>query len=217
LDGELYNHKLKDDFNKITSLVRKTKNIKDEDFDASKNYIQYHIYDVYSTSHEMTFEERLGFMEMLSSSLLSTCLVVVNTHKAESDDMLMELYQEYLSDGYEGQMIRIPNSKYDQKRSKNLLKRKPFHESGGVEDEYKIVDILEGNGNWSNKAKSIMCLTKDNKPFRATIKGNMEFAENVWKERDKYIGTWATVMCQNLTPDGIPRFPIAKDIGREDI
>ena len=44
LDGELYNHELKDDFEKIISLVRKTKP-KESDRVESAGYVQFHCYD----------------------------------------------------------------------------------------------------------------------------------------------------------------------------
>ena len=45
LDGELYNHDLRDDFEKIISLVRKTKPT-DEDRVESAEKVQFHCYDV---------------------------------------------------------------------------------------------------------------------------------------------------------------------------
>jgi len=44
LDGELYNHALRDDFEQIISLVRKQKPT-DEDRRNAQNLIQYHVYD----------------------------------------------------------------------------------------------------------------------------------------------------------------------------
>jgi len=44
LDGELYNHELKDDFEKIISLVRKTKPTFEHREEAEK-LVQYHVYD----------------------------------------------------------------------------------------------------------------------------------------------------------------------------
>ena len=44
LDGELYNHNLKDDFEKIISLVRKQKPT-DEDRSEARRLTQYHVYD----------------------------------------------------------------------------------------------------------------------------------------------------------------------------
>ena len=45
LDGELYNHSLKDNFEKIISLVRKTKPT-DEDRLESADLVQFHCYDI---------------------------------------------------------------------------------------------------------------------------------------------------------------------------
>ena len=45
LDGELYNHELKEDFNRITSLVRKVKPTQAEAEECAK-LVQYHIYDI---------------------------------------------------------------------------------------------------------------------------------------------------------------------------
>ena len=49
LDGELYNHELKDDFNKIVSLVKKSKP-KSEDLEESAKLVQYHCFDSYYPS-----------------------------------------------------------------------------------------------------------------------------------------------------------------------
>jgi DNA ligase 1 len=45
LDGELYNHDLKNDFEKIISLVRKTKPT-EEDRLESTQMVQFHCYDI---------------------------------------------------------------------------------------------------------------------------------------------------------------------------
>ena len=50
LDGELYNHGLKDDFNKIISLVKKKKPTNDERNEAEQ-LVQYHMYDIASYPH----------------------------------------------------------------------------------------------------------------------------------------------------------------------
>ena len=46
LDGELYNHKLKNDFEKIISLVRKQKPTEDDRRDA-QHLVQFHVYDYF--------------------------------------------------------------------------------------------------------------------------------------------------------------------------
>ena len=47
LDGELYNHDLRDNFEKIISLVRKTKPT-DEDRQEASEMTQFHCYDIIS-------------------------------------------------------------------------------------------------------------------------------------------------------------------------
>ena len=59
LDGELYNHDLKEDFNKIISLVRKTKRITDKDRRESQRLIQFHNYDIFDINRQgLTYNER---------------------------------------------------------------------------------------------------------------------------------------------------------------
>ena len=62
LDGELYNHKLKDDFEKIISLVRKTKPTFEHRQEA-KELVQYHVYDIVKDKRSSaTYEERLDIL-----------------------------------------------------------------------------------------------------------------------------------------------------------
>ena len=56
LDGELYNHDLRDNFEKIISLVRKTKPTAEDRVEASKK-TQFHCYDI--------IDEKLLFSDLL--------------------------------------------------------------------------------------------------------------------------------------------------------
>lgn len=217
LDGELYNHKFKDDFNKITSLVKKQKPTK-ADLDESAEKIEYHVYDCYFGSKpNMTFTERMMFLsDLLTMNPIAKTIVMVPTISCDDEDTLDKSYQAFLADGYEGLMIRKPNSKYEQKRSNNLLKRKPLYEEGGNDTELEIVEIEEGNGNWAGKAKAVVLKMKDGRTCRASIKGTMLYAEQVLKNKTKYVGKLATIQYQNLTPDGMPRFPICIELNRGD-
>ena len=60
LDGELYNHKLKDDFEKIISLVRKQKPT-DADKDDAQELVQFHVYD-YIDGTDKTYKERSNML-----------------------------------------------------------------------------------------------------------------------------------------------------------
>ena len=114
------------------------------------------------------------------------------------------MFQEAMEQGYEGQIIRINSKLYENKRTKQLIKRKEFKE-----EEFKIVDIVEGEGNRSGMAGNILVEMSDGKKFGSGIQGDREFYRKLLKEKDSYIGTQVSIKYQNLTPDGIPRFPVA--------
>ena len=59
LDGELYNHDLRDNFEKIISLVRKTKPTDEDRLEASK-LTQFHCYD--TIMEHMPFDQRNEFI-----------------------------------------------------------------------------------------------------------------------------------------------------------
>lgn len=213
LDGELYNHDFKDEFNELVSMIKKAK----PDASAlakSKKFVQYHMYD--APSFKGGFEERWKAFSKMDEEKYPG-LKLVETYTVTTPDALDDLFATYLEDGYEGQIIRLPGVEYQEgKRSKYLLKRKPLYEGGGNEEEFVIKDIMEGKGNWAGAAKAIW-FERMGKPFKATLKGDRLTGTTVFKNRAKYVGKKATVVYQNLTPDGIPRFGVVKELVRWDI
>lgn len=201
LDGELYNHELREDFNTITSLVKRLKPSK-EDLAASAKLIEYHVYDV-PTDASVPFSARNTLFFPADGPIKR-----VVTHRAESERDLDAHFELYLSQGYEGQMIRVDGA-YEHKRSKLLLKRKNF-----LDGEFEIVRIEPGLGNWSGAAKRVVLKLPDGREFGAGLKGSKDFAESVLKVASQYPGQWATVRYFALTPDGVPRFPVAVELGR---
>ena len=216
LDGELYNHDLKDNFNKITSLVRKQNPIRSaSDTDASfakkqdafeerlaegADVIQYWIYDIPSSKD---FSVRFGEIDRLLLPI-ADCIVPVPTSRIVDEDGLNSEYESYLNDGYEGQIIRT-DSPYENKRSKTLLKRKEFQDS-----EYRVLGIDEGNGTRSGTAKHlVLWCDEQEKEFNSNIKGSFAYLKEVLDNKEDYIGKQATIRYFQLTPDGIPRFPFA--------
>ena len=109
LDGELYADKLANDFNKIISLVRKSKPTKD-DLKESAEVIQYHIYDIPSVNE--TFVKRFQTLNKLT---LPDCCVIVKTEQIDNENDLSAYYSDYMTEGYEGQMLRL-DSHYENKR-----------------------------------------------------------------------------------------------------
>ena len=208
-DGELYADKLANNFNAICSLVKKTKPTAD-DLKESAEVIEYHIYDL--PSHGGNFfsrQNQLQIMKVHNKAFRDTKCVVVDTRLALDKDMLMELYELYIEQGYEGQMIRL-DKPYENKRSKSLLKHKSF-----IDEEYTILGVEEGIGNKTGMVGSFIFESKTGKRFNSSPKFNWEECQRMWSERDQLIGKSATVKYFNLTPDGVPRFPYVIKIDRE--
>lgn len=201
-DGEIYNHDLKHNFNKIISLAKKLKP-SDQDLVESKQLLKYWVYDIYDNDlPKLNFEDRFSMLCGIVESLPNNeSIVVTQTHLVDSEDSLDKLYEEWLDSGFEGQMVR-KNSFYENKRTKSLLKRKTF-----IDEEFEIVDILDGKGNRSGLAtKVIFNNPSGTDTFEAGVIGNESYAGELLKNKSKFIGKKATVVYQNLTPDGSPRF-----------
>jgi DNA ligase-1 len=135
LDGELYNHNLKHDFEKIISLVRKTKPT-DEDRLEAGNLVQYHVYDTIWDG--VTYEDRYNWLRM-NLPIYKTMTLIVNTTVDTMAEAKM-LHDVHLAQGYEGSMLRT-NGLYEQKRSYNLQKFKDFSD-----DEATIIGYEAGKG-----------------------------------------------------------------------
>lgn len=195
-DGEIYNHDLHDNFNEITSVVKKMKPTED-DFAKAESVIQYHIYDV---PRERGFGYRYEVLEeILKGPLGHPALQLVVAEEISTEEELDLHYSLQLAAGYEGQMIRF-NGFYEHKRSKQLLKRKEF-----LDSEFPVVRIEEGKGNWAGVAKRAVLLLPDGREFGAGIKGSQEFCRGLLGSRPET----ATIRYFALTPDSIPRFPVA--------
>lgn len=195
LDGELYNHDLKDDFNTIVSAVKKQKPSA-EDLAKSEQLVQYHAYDM--PSAEGSFGERFGALSR-GMTLAGMPVALVDTRRIPLQDELDEAYAEWLEQGYEGQMVRL-DGLYEQKRSKLLLKRKEFQD-----EDYEVVRIEPGVGNWAGAAKKVVCRLPDGREFGAGIKGTYARGVELLNEQHNL----ATIKFFALTPDGIPRFGVA--------
>lgn len=203
LDGELYNHELRDDFQKITSLVRKTVNLGEAELAESKKLVQYHIYDMYDSERpNMTFIERMTWLQ--DNVPQNDVIHLVPTYQCDTPEIIDRLYGEYTQAGYEGQMIR-QDTPYENKRSKNLLKRKEF-----ITEEFEVVEVHEGQGNWSGYAKRLTLKLSDGRTFSSGIRGSQAQLKALL---DNPNINWATCRYFELSNDGVPRFPVTIDYG----
>jgi len=134
LDGELYNHGLKDDFEKIISLVRKTKPT-EEHREQAAELIQYHVYDVANFSHAIYSTRVLILSSMLNYNHI---IQPVETKVVLDYDEAVKQHNKYLKLGYEGSIYRSTDGKYKNTRSWDLMKFKDFEDSEATIVGYEL-------------------------------------------------------------------------------
>ena len=204
LDGELYNHQFKDNFNKICSLVKKTKPSKN-DIKEAEQFVQYWVYD--AVIPNAVFFTRMVAIETIFSKHINPYIITVPTYECKDKKTTNKLYADFLEMGYEGQMVRL-NKEYENKRTSSLLKRKEW-----LDDEFEVVDVVEGVGSRAGMAGNFVLRNKIGKIFKSNIKGGFDFYTQCLKERLEIIGKMATVRYFALTPDEkVPRFPYVHSI-----
>jgi DNA ligase 1 len=210
IDGEIYSHDVP--FEKVVSLVKRTKP-DEQDLIDSEKLIQYWIFDGIVDDKTLGFEERFKLLKDEIAKLIgkSKSIKFVDAKEIKSAEELESSHDKFVADGFEGAMIRIIGSPYENKRSKNLLKYKKF-----LDEEFEIVSIDEGRGSRSGMAGMITLKMKNGKTFGAGIRGGEEYYKELLKDKKKYIGKLATIRYQNLSEEGIPRFPIAVNIAPID-
>ena len=215
LDGELYNHELKDDFEKIISLVRKTKPT-DEHRGEAADLVQYHIYDLYNDSNKgmwfSTYTKRLNMIKSIESSLSfkqSKSLYVIDTDAVIDEDTAREFHQDYLAKGYEGSILRDPTAHYKNTRSYGLMKFKDFDDA-----EATIIGYEMGQGKrYGTLGKFIM---QDDEGIEFGCPPGKGYDYNALADMAKnitdYIGERATFTYFQRTKAGSYRHPLFKCI-----
>lgn len=188
LDGELYCHGL--GFEAVTSMVRRAKT---RHPDVEK--INYVIYDCITNDE---YKSRMNKINIFLKHVFFIETIEV-TKMSEIEDA----HSHYTDYGYEGIMIRT-NGLYKHGRSKDLLKYKKFKDS-----EYVVVGHTEGTGAHAGTAIFI-CKSSEtsDKTFNVVMNGPLEKRRDMLKHVGDYYGKLLTVKYQELSLDGIPRFPI---------
>jgi DNA ligase-1 len=207
LDGELYNHDYKDNFNKIISLVRKQ-----SPSDAERNeakVIQFHNYDIVETSPDIkrSFEQRKSMINDLNWEFNLRYCKTVETYRVENDVTARLMYYQFTNkQGYEGAILRN-NKPYENKRSYNLQKYKEFHDT-----EATIIGWVEGQGKRTGTIGKFLARDTDGNEFGMPVMDKMPILQKMYDIADWYIGKTATFTYFQRTPSGSYRHPLFKSI-----
>ena len=140
-----------------------------------------------------------------AATAAAAAVVLVRTEKVAALSDFRRLFSEFVEAGYEGIMLRNAAGVYRANyRSNDLQKYKEF-----MEEEYRIIDFKEGEGRDAG-AVIWVCETADGKEFTVRPRGTMQQRREWFNDGAKYIGKNLTVVYQELTEDGKPRFPVGK-------
>ena len=204
LDGELYNHDLRDDFEKIISLVRKQKPTLVDQHEA-RLLTQFHCYDMYSPEFDHSFSLRDEFI-MHTIDGMYKYTTTVETKQCNTEEEAKAFHVENLALGYEGSIIRL-NTKYQQKRSHSLRKFKDFSDK-----EATIIGYLDGKGKRTGTLGKFIMQDDEGIEFGCppgkgyTYKDLKVMLDNI----HDYIGQRATFTFFERTKAGSYRHPLFK-------
>ena len=205
LDGELYNHDLRDNFEKIISLVRKQKPTEPDKLEAAE-LVQFHCYDYIETVMNQPYGYRMN--QLAESNMYSYCVKYVPTNLILRMDDARVYHARNLANGYEGSILRL-DKPYQQKRSYNLQKFKDFSDT-----EATIVGYEEGKGKRKGTIGKFLMQDDDGNKFGCPPgKGyNYKALANILTNIHDYIGKRATFTYFERTQYGSYRHPMFKTI-----
>jgi ATP-dependent DNA ligase len=211
LDGELYTSDIP--FEELAGLIKKKK-LSEHDFNRL-SAIKYHIYDIVDekSAYQKRYTDIKKMFAQVAASTASSphelppYICLVETIEAKTVAEFKAEFSRFIEEGYEGIMLRNKDGMYRcNYRSHDLQKYKEFEE-----DEFRIIGYTQGDGR--DKGTVIwICETKDGKDFTVRPRGTMESRRKLFQTGEKYVGKMLTVIYQELTEEGKPRFPVGKDI-----
>ena len=203
LDGELYNHELRNDFEQIISLVR-TQKPTAYMRSKSKKLVQFHCYD-YANGNDV-YSQRMQNLSV--SDMYSYCVKYVPTWQVTSNGHANLKHKSFLEKDYEGSILRL-DTKYQNKRSYGLQKFKDFHDA-----EATIVGYVPGKGKRTGTLGKFMMQDDKGVEFGCPPgKGyNYKDLANILNNVHDYIGERATFTYFERTKAGSYRHPLFKTL-----
>lgn len=207
LDGELYKHGKS--LQQISGAARLEKNAYDCD------WLEYYIYDIMIPN--MPFKDRLEILEEIKEELNlefnperiwkegELQMQMVPQVKVSGWLNIKNLHDKYVSEGWEGVVIRDPSKNYKfGGRGNEMIKVKMYQDS-----EFLVTGISEG---LRDEDLCFTCVTEDGKEFKAKPTGSRELKQAYRNNLDQIIGKMATVKFFYYSDDGTPLQPVLKCI-----
>jgi len=202
LDGELYNHDLRDDFETIISLVRRQKP-DDIDMLESADLVQFHCYDI--IDEQLPFDQRIEFVSE-SLMLMGNSIHIVDTTQIPNQLEAEEMHEVNMNSGFEGSILRT-NDTYACKRSHNLRKFKDFHDT-----EATITGWVEGKGKRIGTIGKFLAVDSEGNEFGMPVMDKFKYLQDNFEAMQGYVGKTATFTYFERTKANSYRHPLFKCI-----
>ena len=207
LDGEFYNHKYKDNFEDLLSIIKKEKPTVDDE-KLSAEDVEYHVYDYYNPDEadlifmlrdDALYNNRY-FITLFEEEHIVHCHSKVVHDEAEFDN----LHETALRLGYEGTILRLDGAYEPDKRSKVLLKRKEVYDL-----EANILEIIEGEGTNTGICGKMKIRLDDGTEQEAGLGKGIDHdrARYMLRYKDEFEGKRATFQYFGYTNGNKLRFP----------
>ena len=197
LDGELYSDTLT--FQQLVGLVKRV-TLKPGN-DQQMYEVSLRVYDCVDLNNEADFTDRYQTITNITNG--AGYLSLVENVRVDNEEEIHAAQARFVEEGYEGAMVRNLTGAYAiGTRSANLQKVKTF-----LDGEYPIVGFTQGTGGETG-CVIWECSTSDGQTFRVRPRGTQEDRKVLFENGSNYVGQQLTVRYQELTDDGVPRFPV---------
>jgi ATP-dependent DNA ligase len=197
LDGELYSHRMS--FQEIESRVKRTVNLHN-DFEA----VKLHIFDV--PSDESQLLRTTWLLNAKDELEKQPHLKVVSSHMAWRLDTVVEFFESYQCDNYEGIIVRHLQAPYLRRRSTFMMKFKP-KSFDTYTIKAMIMEVSEA-GVGKDRLGSFIVEDSDGRQFKVAGSIPHDKKYELWANSQQVIGLPLTVGYQAHSDKGVPMFAV---------
>lgn len=203
LDGELYRHGKT--LQQISGAARMEKNAYDCD------WLQYWVYDCYFTDRpDIIAKERQSFLNnnfpyptnSAFNEFIEAKIILVDQHSISGEENIWKLHNNYVSEGFEGCVIRNPDRPYKPNgRTNDMIKFKNYKS-----EDFKVIGYELGRR--GSEDMVFVCELEDGRTFEAMPCGDRATKEEyVQNFEQKYKGHLAECTYFNYSDEGKPTQP----------
>ena len=159
----------------------------------------------------LTYEERRFDLEHYFKEQMTYFELLPILYKGNDTSKISEILNEQVSLGHEGIMINICDTKYEFKRTNNLLKCKLFNTY-----DLEIIGFEEGTGRLENKLGAILVKYKNGNIVKVGSGFSDTMRKEIWINRDNYLNKIVEISyfeeTTNQEGGESLRFPVFKNI-----